>query len=249
MYVTITDKHSNQETFNVSIPTNGMTAEVFREAMSPYQLSADLLTAMFTAIPAPPPDATVAWRQTRATRLVHEVSGLMPADAPQARIGAEIVIYKEAAEDAVKLSCAPGVTVEQVCRLRRTASALTISTAALERSMVRHQQKPVPFFGTVLAEGIDIAALAAWWGGAGSPGRDGEGLEAGVGADLGLPSDRPVTVAETIPGSSAWGRRPGRAPWHTQKGSAPHRLKMPHQVRRPTGSSARWQALASTGRH
>jgi hypothetical protein len=49
----------------VSIPTSGMTAEVFREAMPPYQLSADLLAAMFTAIPAPPPGASMAWRETR----------------------------------------------------------------------------------------------------------------------------------------------------------------------------------------
>ena len=54
--------------------------------------------------------------------------------------------------------------MEQVCRLLRTAAALTVSTATLERSMVRHQQKPVPFFGTVLADGIDIAVLAAGWG-------------------------------------------------------------------------------------
>ena len=66
----------------MTLPTNGLTAEVFRQAMPPYQLSADLLTDMFTAIAAPPRGATVAWQQTRAARLVHEVSGLMPADAP-----------------------------------------------------------------------------------------------------------------------------------------------------------------------
>jgi hypothetical protein len=93
----------------MSIPSNGITAEVFRDAMPSYQLSADLLAAMFTAIPAPPPGATVAWRQTRATRLVHEVSGPMPANAPQARIAAGIVIHKEAAEDFVKRSGAPGL--------------------------------------------------------------------------------------------------------------------------------------------
>ena len=77
---------------------------------------------------------------------------------------AEIVIYKEAAVDAVKRSGTPGLTVEQVCRLRRTASVLLASVATLERTLVRHQQKPVPFFGTVLADGIDVAALAAGWG-------------------------------------------------------------------------------------
>jgi hypothetical protein len=182
----------------MSIPTNGITAEVFREAMPPYQLSADLLAAMFTAIPAPPPDSSVAWRLTRAAQLVREVSGLMPANAPQARIAAGIVIYNEAAEDAVARSGAPGVTVEQVCRLRRTAAALTVSTAVLERSLVRHKQKPVPFFGTVLADRIDIAALAVGWGG---PGLRWDGGEIWGG---GASADGPVPLAETMPGSSAW---------------------------------------------
>ncbi len=182
----------------MSIPTNGITAEVFREAMPPYQLSADLLAAMFTAIPAPPPDSSVAWRLTRAAQLVREVSGLMPANAPQARIAAGIVIYNEAAEDAVARSGAPGVTVEQVCRLRRTVAALTVSTAVLERSLVRHQQKTVPFFGTVLADRIDIAALAVGWGG---PGLRWDGGEIWGG---GASADGPVPLAETMPGSSAW---------------------------------------------
>jgi hypothetical protein len=37
----------------MSILSNGITAEVFRDAMPPYQLSAHLLAAMFTVIPAP----------------------------------------------------------------------------------------------------------------------------------------------------------------------------------------------------
>jgi hypothetical protein len=72
--------------------------------------------------------------------------------------------------------------VEQVCRLRRIASALTHSAAVLERSLVRHQQEPAPFFGTVLAEGIDVAALAAGWGGAGSRPDGEEVARAGGGA-------------------------------------------------------------------
>ena len=35
----------------MTLPTNGITAEVIREAMPPYQLSTDLLAAMFTAMP------------------------------------------------------------------------------------------------------------------------------------------------------------------------------------------------------
>ncbi len=220
----------------MTLPTNGLTAEVFRQAMPPYQLSADLLTDMFTAIAAPPRDATMAWRQTRATRLVHEVSGLMPADAPQARIAAEIVIYKEAAVDAVKRSGTPGMTVEQVCRLRRTAAVLTISTAALERTLVRQQQKPVPFFGTVLADGIDIAALATGWGEPGSPGDDGEGLGADLDVRVGVPVNQLVPAAKAAPRSSALGQ--------AQRTGAPLGQDAP-PGQAPSGRL--WQDLAGQG--
>lgn len=151
----------------MALPTNGITAEIIRDTMPPYQLSTDLLEAMFTAVPPPPVGASVAWRQARATRLIHEVAGLMPADAPQARIAAEIVIVREATADSFAQAAVSGLAVERVCRLRRTAVALTASAVALERVLARRQQKPVPFFGTVLAEGIDIAALASGWGGGG----------------------------------------------------------------------------------
>jgi hypothetical protein len=114
--------------------------------MPPYHLDTDLLAAMFAAVPPPPPDAPMAWRQQRATRLVCKVAGMMPADAPQARIAAEIVIVREATEDSLAWANAPGLAVEQVCRLRRTAAALLTSAATLERCLVRHQQKPVRFF-------------------------------------------------------------------------------------------------------
>jgi hypothetical protein len=151
----------------MTLPTNGITPEVIREMMPPYQLSADLLSAAFASIPPPPPDATQAWRQERAARLVQEIAGLMPADAPQARIAAAILIVREATDDTFARVNTPGLTVDQICRLRRTGSALTNSSAVLERLLARHQQKPVPFFGTVLADAIDVAALAAGWGRAG----------------------------------------------------------------------------------
>jgi hypothetical protein len=140
---------------------NGITAEVIRDVMPPYQLNTDLLGAMLAAVPPTPAGAATAWRQARCGRLVQELAGRMPADAPQARIAAEIVIVHEAIEDTLARANASGLAVEQVCRLRRTASALLASVATLERSLVRHQQKPVPFFGAVLADGVDVAALAA----------------------------------------------------------------------------------------
>ena len=73
-------------------PTNGITADVIRDVMPPYELSADLLAAALASIPRPPPGATQAWRQVRTLRFVREIAGLMPADAPQARI-AEQILY------------------------------------------------------------------------------------------------------------------------------------------------------------
>jgi hypothetical protein len=166
----------------MTLPTNGITPDIIRTAMPPYQLSTDLLAAMLAAVPAPPQAATMAWRQVRAGRLVHEVAGLMPADAPQARIAAEIVIAREAADGSIARANAPGLAVEQVCRLLRIGSVLLNSAAVLERSLVRHQQKPAPFFGAVLADGIDVAALAAGWGGAGSRPDGEEVARAGGGA-------------------------------------------------------------------
>ena len=150
----------------MTVPTNGITADVFRESMPPYHLSTDLLDAMFAATPAPPPGASIAWREERATRLIHEMAGMMPADAPQARIAAQIVIVREAADHTFALAEAPGLALEHVSRLMRTGAALSTAGVVLERSLVRHQQKPVPFFGTVLAEGIDVAAIAGRWGAA-----------------------------------------------------------------------------------
>jgi hypothetical protein len=177
-------------------PTNGITADVIRDVMPPYELSADLLAAALASIPPPPPGATQAWRQVRTLRFVREIAGLMPADAPQARIAAQILIVREAADDTFARVNEPGLTVDQVCRLRRTGSALTIATTALERLLTRHQQRPAPFFGTVLPDAIDMPALAAGWGGAGL-GPDDAG-ESG-GGEGGL-TDGPVPMGETGPG-------------------------------------------------
>jgi len=188
----------------------GITPDVIREMMPPYHLSADLLEGAVTALPPPPPDASARWRLARLTRLVQEIGGLMPADAPQARIAAQIVVIREATDDTLARSYAPALTVEQVCRLRRTAADLARTAATLERGLTRRQAKPAPFFGTVLAEGVDIAALDAVWceGGLACAGAGAvqcqDGDAPGGPADL---TDRPVPVgmAGTTPGTSAYG--------------------------------------------
>ena len=201
----------------MSLPSNGITPEVIREMMPPYQLSADLLTAALAAVPAPPPGATQAWRLERATRLVQEIAGLMPADAPQARIAAVIVIVREAADDTFTWANAPGLTVEQVCRLRRTAGGLTVSAAALELTLARHQQRPGPFFGTVLVDGVDVGALATGWGGPGSRRDDAGALGGGGSADgpvaRGMAGSSPAMTREPeAPGGDGGGTTDGPVP-------------------------------------
>jgi hypothetical protein len=149
----------------MSIPSNGITPEVIRAVMPPYHLSLDLLAATFAALPAPPPDATPAWRRARVTRLAAEIVAPMPANADQARISAQHLIFRELADTFAKAAQAPGRTPEQRCNLARTASGLMRTAIELDRSLARHQQKPVPMFGNVDDQEVDIAAVDAMWGG------------------------------------------------------------------------------------
>jgi len=59
----------------------------------------------------------------------------------------------------------PELTVPQMCRLGRAAADLVRTAAGLERALARCQQMPVPFFGTVLADEVDVAVVDAGWGG------------------------------------------------------------------------------------
>ncbi len=149
----------------MTLPSNGITPDVIRDAMPPYDLSQDLLEGTFAALPPPPPDASAAWRQARATRLIAEIATLMPATAGQARMAAQILVLREVADTLASQVYAPGATMEQMCRAGRASAEVARSATALGRALERCQQKPAPFFGTVVAEGVDVAALAAAWGG------------------------------------------------------------------------------------
>jgi hypothetical protein len=147
----------------MSQPSNGITPEVIRQVMPPYQLSPDLLQATLAAIPQPPPDATPAWRHARIARLTQEISALMPANAAQARIAAQVLIYRELADALATQAHASRTDRPLMCRLARTAAALVQTTATLGRALTQYQQKPAPFFGTVLSDAVDIPALDATW--------------------------------------------------------------------------------------
>ena len=147
----------------MSEPSNGITADVIRSVMPPYELSPDLLQATLAALPRPPTDATTTWRQDRIARLTQEISTLMPANAAQARIASQIIISRELADTLTTHSHEPGLELPLICRLARTAATVMQTAAMLERSLTRHHQKPAPFFGTVLSDEVDIAALDATW--------------------------------------------------------------------------------------
>ena len=147
----------------MSQPSNGITPEVLRGVMPPYQLSPDLLQATLAAIPRPLPDATTAWRHARIARLTQEISTLMPANAAQARIASQILIYRELADTLATRAHTPGLEIPVQCRLARTAATLVQTVATLERSLTRYHQKPAPFFGTVLSDAVDIPAVDAIW--------------------------------------------------------------------------------------
>ncbi len=163
----------------MSLITNGITAGVIRGMMPPYHLSPDLLEATFAAFPAPPPDATAAWRQARVGRLLQEFATLMPANAAQARMVSQILIMRELADVIAARAHAPDLTEVQMARVGRASAELSRMAMGLVRGLERTQQKPAPFFGTVLADEVDVVALAAGWGAPGvgaGPVREGGGL-------------------------------------------------------------------------
>jgi len=158
----------------MAIPSNGITAEVIRDIMPPYHLSTDLLEGTFAALPPPPPEATAAWRLRHITRLTQEITALKPADAGQARMAAGILILREAADTVIARAYAPGVTIEQMCRISRSAGELVRTAVSLTRTLERSQQQPVPFYGTVVEDAVDLAAVDRVWCG-GTPAAAGAG--------------------------------------------------------------------------
>jgi hypothetical protein len=135
----------------MTIPSNGITPEVIRGVMHPYRLSPDLLAATIAALPAPPPDTTTAWRQARLASQLQEIAALKPADAAQAHIAAQLLTTRVLADTFIARAQAPNLEINQMCRLGRTGAELFRSAAGLDRTLARHQQKPTPFFGTVIS--------------------------------------------------------------------------------------------------
>ncbi len=147
----------------MTAPSSGITAEVIRDIMPKYHLSADLLEATILTLPPPPADATSAWRRARITRLLREIAAYLPADAAQARIAAQILTARELAGTLATRAYAPELTVGEMCRLSRASDSMMRTATGLERALVRHQKLPTPFFGTVVEDEADIGALEAVW--------------------------------------------------------------------------------------
>ena len=83
----------------MSLLAAGITKDVIREIMPPYSLDPDLLAGAAGILPPPPPDASASWRQARLARLVREISVMVPADAAQAKLATQIVVFRETADD------------------------------------------------------------------------------------------------------------------------------------------------------
>ncbi len=118
-------------------------------------------------------------------------------------------------------ACAEGVTIEQMCRLGRTAAELERTAGLVGRALVRSQQMPVPFYGTVVQDEVDAAAVDRAWGGRGvqqsGGGTRSDGEAAEVADGPGGPKDGPVPLgmAGSTPGTSA---PPGHARWQAPVG-------------------------------
>ncbi len=154
----------------MSLVTNGITSDVIREMMPPYHLSNDLLEATFAALSPPPAGAPPDWRQARVARLTQEFATLMPANAAQARVVSQVLIMRDLGDAIAIRAHAPELTPLQMCRVARASAELSRTATGLVRALERSQQKPVPFFGTVLAGGVDLSGLDAVWGkGAAAP--------------------------------------------------------------------------------
>ena len=205
----------------MSLITNGITADVIREMMPPYHLSTDLLEATLAALPRPPPDATAAWQQARVARLMQEFATLMPANAAQARTVSQVLIMRGLADAIAARVHAPGLTEVQMGRVGRASAELSRTAMGLVRGLERTQQKPAPFFGTVLADEVDVVALAAGWG---APGVGGGPVPQG-GSDG---QQRPVVAR-------AAGRQPARPRGEPMRETPPTRPGVIAAVAREAG--------------
>ena len=133
----------------MSLPSNGITAEVIREIMPPYTLSDDLLQATFAALAPPPRDASTAWRHARIARLAQEISTPMPANATQARMAADIMMVREMANAIAARIHAPELTVPEMGRVGRVAGELVRTAGVLVRTLQREPAET----GAVLRDG------------------------------------------------------------------------------------------------
>ncbi len=71
---------------------------------------------------------------------------------------------RELADAIAARAFSPELTALQMCRVGRASAELVRTAAGVERLLDRRQQKPAAFFGTVLADEVDVAAVDAAWG-------------------------------------------------------------------------------------
>jgi hypothetical protein len=236
----------------MTIPSNGITPEIIRGAMPPYHLSPDLLAATIAALPAPPPDTTTAWRQARLARLFQEIDDRKPANAAQARMAAQIITTRELADAFTARALTPNLEVNQMCRLGRTAAELLRSADRLDRTLARHQQMPVSFYGTVIQDEVDIPALETLWasGIPASPGTDAPAsataaTPTGTTATTPPPATPQPTIAPDLVDPQPTSPTPPQPQTHTESPDPAEPATQPPAARRirPAGPTSVYELL------
>jgi len=116
-----------------------------------------------------------------------------------------------------------------MCRISRSSGELVRTAGSLGRALERSQQKPVPFYGTVVEDAVDLAAVDRVWCG-GVPASAGAGpvkreAAPAMGVEPEPPGDQPGAASLAVdavpsaavtpmplPADTAVRARPGRSP-------------------------------------
>ncbi len=144
-------------------PSNGITFRTIQEAMPEYYLSQDLLHAVLTAMPPPPPDATAAWRKARLTRIIEEIAARVPMDPAQGHLAGQLVVVQFLADEMMQRLMTPDLPLAERRLTARTTDELLRSVVRLERALERRQARVLPFRDVGAVDGFDLAALDGLW--------------------------------------------------------------------------------------
>ncbi len=152
-------------------------------ALPDFRFGRDQLVELLRSLPAPPPDAPVAWRHAHLQGIIEEVRALDPRDPLEAMLAVHIIVARHAAADSARMSLDPTLTARQVARMHRNAEMLLRAVRGTERSLKKQQTGRGALGQAPDEAAFDLAALDAVWRGmagwAPVPGVDPVGLRSG----------------------------------------------------------------------